>query len=69
LEPARETSSSGRLLVIKSLEDLKERLERVIPLIMIVELSKDAVKLKSNERIDLLYVGASKHKAAKPATR
>jgi uncharacterized membrane protein YqhA len=47
------------LLVIKSLDDLKERLGKVILLIMIVELFKDAVKLKSNEPIDLLYVGAS----------
>jgi uncharacterized membrane protein YqhA len=59
LEAAREITSSGRLLVIKSLDDLKERLGKVILLIMIVELFKDAVKLKSNEPIDLLYVGAS----------
>jgi uncharacterized membrane protein YqhA len=59
LEPAREITSSGRLLVIKSLDDLKERLGKVILLIMIVELFKDAVKLKSNEPVDLLHVGAS----------
>jgi uncharacterized membrane protein YqhA len=59
LQPARESSGSNRVLVIKSLDDLKERLGKVILLIMIVEVFKDAVKVRLNQPLDLLYVGAS----------
>jgi uncharacterized membrane protein YqhA len=59
LQPARESSSSNRVLVIKSLDDLKERLGKVILLIMIVEIFKDAIKITLNQPLDLLYVGAS----------
>jgi uncharacterized membrane protein YqhA len=59
LQPARESSGSNRVLVIKSLDDLKERLGKVILLIMIVEVFKDAVKISLNQPLDLLYVGAS----------
>jgi uncharacterized membrane protein YqhA len=59
LQPARESTGSNRVLVIKSLDDLKERLGKVILLIMIVEVFKDAVKITLNQPIDLLYMGAS----------
>ena len=58
LQPG-ESSSSNRVLVIKSLDDLKERLGKVILLIMIVEIFKDAIKITLNQPLDLLYVGAS----------
>jgi uncharacterized membrane protein YqhA len=47
------------VLVIKSLDDLKERLGKVILLIMIVEVFKDAVKNSLNQPLDPLYIGAS----------
>jgi uncharacterized membrane protein YqhA len=59
LQPGRESSGSNRVLVINSLDDLKERLGKVILLIMIVEVFKDAVKINLNQPLDLLYVGAS----------
>jgi uncharacterized membrane protein YqhA len=59
LQPARESSGSNRVLVVKSLDDLKERLGKVILLIMIVEVFKDAVKIRLSQPLDLLYIGAS----------
>lgn len=59
LQPARQSTGSNRVLVIKSLDDLKERLGKVILLIMIVEVFKDAVKITLNQPLDLLYMAAS----------
>ena len=58
-QEARSSTASGRILQIKSLEDLKTRLGRVILIILIVELFKDAYDVKLQSPLDLLYVAAA----------
>jgi uncharacterized membrane protein YqhA len=58
-QEARSSTASGRILQIKSLEDLKTRLGRVILIILIVELFKDAYDVKLQGPLDLLYVAAA----------
>jgi len=59
LQEARSSTASGRILQIKSLEDLKTRLGRVILIILIVELFKDAYDVKVQSPLDLLYIAAA----------
>jgi uncharacterized membrane protein YqhA len=56
---ARTSEASGRILRIKSLDDLKTRLGKVILIILIVEIFKDAVDIKAHSPLDLLYVAAA----------
>jgi uncharacterized membrane protein YqhA len=58
-QEARSSTASGRILQIKSLEDLKTRLGRVILIILIVELFKDAYDLKAQSTLELLYIAAA----------
>ena len=59
LQEARASQTSGRILQIKSLEDLKTRLGRVILIILIVEIFKDAYEVKARSPLDLLYIAAT----------
>ena len=59
LQEARSSQTSGRILRIKSLDDLKARLAKVILIILIVEIFKDAFELKAQSPLELLYVGAT----------
>jgi uncharacterized membrane protein YqhA len=59
LQEARSSLASGRILQIKSLEDLKTRLGRVILIILIVEIFKDAYEVKAHSPLDLLYIAAT----------
>jgi uncharacterized membrane protein YqhA len=59
LQEARSSLASGRILQIKSLEDLKTRLGRVILIILIVEIFKDAYEVKAHSLLDLLYIAAT----------
>lgn len=59
LQQARSSLASGRILQIKSLEDLKTRLGRVILIILIVEIFKDAYDIKAQSALDLLYIAAT----------
>ena len=59
LQEARSSTASGRILQIKSLEDLKTRLGRVILIILIIELFKDAYGVKAQSTLDLLYIAAA----------
>ena len=58
-QAARSSPASGRILQIKSLEDLKTRLGKVILIILIVEVFKDAYDVKAHSTLDLLYVAAA----------
>jgi uncharacterized membrane protein YqhA len=58
-EEARSSEASGRILRIKSLDDLKTRLGKVILIILIVEIFKDAFNIKADSPLDLLYVAAT----------
>ncbi|HEY0793038.1 MAG TPA: YqhA family protein [Chthoniobacterales bacterium] len=59
LLPARYSNASARLLHIESLDDLKTRLAKLILIILIVEIFKDASELKLHSPIDLLYLALS----------
>jgi uncharacterized membrane protein YqhA len=59
LQEARASEAAGRILRVKSLDDLKTRLAKVILIILIVETFKDAFGIKAQTPLDLLYVGAT----------
>ena len=59
LEEARSSRTAGRILRIRSLDDLKTRLAKVILIILIVETFKDAFGIKAESALELLYVGAT----------
>jgi uncharacterized membrane protein YqhA len=58
-QEARSSQASGRILRIKSLDDLKARLGKVILIILVVEIFKDAFQVKAESPLDLLYVAAT----------
>jgi uncharacterized membrane protein YqhA len=58
-QEARSSPASGRILRIKSLDDLKSRLGKVILIILVVEIFKDAFEVKAHSPLDLLYVAAT----------
>jgi uncharacterized membrane protein YqhA len=59
IDEARGTSTSSRILVIDSLDDLKSRLVKVILMILIVKLFEHAVKMHIESIIELLYLGGA----------
>jgi uncharacterized membrane protein YqhA len=59
IDEARLSKASSRILVIDSLDDLKNRLAKVIIMILIVRLFEHAVTLSVQSLLDLLYLGAT----------
>ena len=59
IELAQSSKASNRILVIESLDDLKNRLAKVIIMILIVRLFEHAVTLEVRTTLDLLYFGAT----------
>ncbi|MFN8525358.1 MAG: YqhA family protein [Chloroflexota bacterium] len=57
LEPAEGSDLASRLLLIRSLDDLKDRLAKVVVLILVVKFFQMALKLKFESPLDLLYLG------------
>src|SRR6516162_4575338 len=55
-QEARSSTASGRILQIKSLEDLKTRLGRIILIILFVEVRTDDYDLKAKSKLKLLYI-------------
>lgn len=51
--------SASKILVINSLDDLKSRLAKVILMILIVTLFKEALNMELTTPLDLVYLGAS----------
>lgn len=56
INQAEGSEFAARLLLIRSLDDLKERLANVILLILIVKFFQQALNLKYKETIDLLHL-------------
>ncbi|MES0371142.1 MAG: YqhA family protein [Mariprofundaceae bacterium] len=54
---AREDESAGSILQIKSLDDLKDRLGKVILMILIVAFFKNVIHVEFSEPLDILYMG------------
>lgn len=59
IDQAHGTRGSSKILVINSLDDLKARLAKVILMIMIVTLFEEALNMKMDSPIDLLYLGGA----------
>lgn len=59
LDEARGSRSSSRILLIESLDDLKNRLAKVILMILVVKLFEHALKLRIEGALELLYLGGA----------
>ena len=59
IDQAHGSKASSKILVIGSLDDLKSRLAKVIIMILIVTLFEEALNMKLQSPIDLLYLGGS----------
>ncbi len=59
IDQAHGSRSSSKILVINNLDDLKSRLAKVILMILIVTLFEQALNIKIESPLDLLYLGAS----------
>jgi uncharacterized membrane protein YqhA len=59
IDQAHGSRASSKILVISSLDDLKSRLAKVILMILIVTLFEQALNMKMNTPLDLLYLGGS----------
>ena len=59
IDQAHGSKSSSKILVINSLDDLKSRLAKVVIMIMIVTLFEQALNMKMQTPLDLLYLGGS----------
>lgn len=59
IDEARSQKTSSKILVIESLDDLKQRLAKLIIMIMIVTIFEHAISLKIDRPLDLLYVALS----------
>ena len=59
IDQAHGSRASSKILVINSLDDLKGRLAKVILMIMIVTLFQEALNMKVQSPVDLIYMGGS----------
>ena len=56
IDPAEANDRSARILLIRSLDDLKHRLAQIVLLILVVKFFEHAVKVPFAGAIDLLYL-------------
>ena len=59
IDQAHGKNSASKILLINSLDDLKSRLAKVILMILIVTLFKEAMYMELSTPLDLVYLGAS----------
>lgn len=59
LEPARQSEGSENLLLIRNLDDLKNRLGKVIMLMLVVAFFERVISVKTSTPLDLLAMAAS----------
>jgi len=57
IEFARNNEAAGKLLQIESLDDLKDRLGKVILMILIVAFFKNVLHVKFDDPLNILYMG------------
>lgn len=55
LEAAERSESAPRLLLIRSLDELKERITSVVLVVLVIEFFQRALKLEYKSPLDLLY--------------
>jgi len=58
IEDAESEANHSKILVIKDLDDLKDRLAKVVLMILIVTFFKNALKMPFDTPLDMLYLGA-----------
>ncbi|MDQ6992761.1 MAG: YqhA family protein [Mariprofundus sp.] len=58
IEFARDSDTAGKLLQIESLDDLKDRLGKVILMILIVAFFKNVLHVTFDDPLNILYMGA-----------
>jgi len=59
IDAAHGSRASSKILVIDSLDDLKTKLAKVILMILIVRLFEDAVKIRPEHMLELVYIGGA----------
>lgn len=59
IDEAKGSKASSNMLVIENLDDLKQRLAKVIIMILIVTIFELALKLKVGDTLDLLYLAGA----------
>lgn len=59
IDEAHGSRASSKILVISNLDDLKNRLAKVILMILIVTLFERAIKIEMTGPLDMLYFGAA----------
>lgn len=59
IDEAKGSRASSKILVIDNLDDLKQRLAKVIIMILIVTIFELALKLKVDTPLDLVYLAAA----------
>ena len=57
IECARDNPAAGKLLQIESLDDLKDRLGKVILMILVVAFFKNVLHVKFDDPLNILYMG------------
>lgn len=57
IDPAQHSSNSSNILLINSLDDLKDRLAKVILMILVVIFFERAIHLNPKDMLELLYMG------------
>ncbi len=57
LDESRDHALAGRILVVRSLDDLKSRLGKVILVIMVVTLFEQVLEFHASNAVDLMGVG------------
>jgi len=58
IDIAKEEANSSKILMITSLDDLKDRLGKVILMILIVAFFKNVLHVKFDDPLNILYMGA-----------
>jgi uncharacterized membrane protein YqhA len=59
LEPAQESENAESVLLIRTLDDLKDRLAKVVQLVLVIEFFKQVLLLKLGSSTDLFLLAAS----------
>ena len=58
IEEAESGKNQSKILVIQDLDDLKDRLAKVVLMILIVTFFKNAIKMEFAHPLDIAYLGA-----------
>jgi uncharacterized membrane protein YqhA len=58
IDSAEDSDLGSRVLLIRTLDDLKDRLAKVILLILVVKFFESAIQMKFDKTLDLLYLAS-----------